>query len=144
MLNGDGSETLDVVLFRAGGVLFAVPAENAREAQHDRSRRRPALDLAVALGRRPAGNQILVVTAGRRRLCLRVDEVEEVTALPLETIHRLPSAAADSHRGGYVVGVAERGDELALMLDVGALVRAEAEIAPRGAPQRSQCASGAT
>ena len=142
MLNGDGSQDPEVVLFRAGGVLFAVPAENAREAQRDRSGRRPALDLAGALGRGPAGRQILVVAAGRKRLCLRVDEVEEVTVLPLETIHRLPPPAANSQRGGYVVGVAVRGDELALMLDVGALVRADAHAAAVVAGDASRCAAG--
>jgi len=117
-------EALEVVLFRAGGVLFAVPADGVEQAQR-RDAHLSALDLAAEMGRTARRDLILVLRCEGERARVRVDEVVEVAALPLAAIHPLPRLAAERHRGGYVFAVAERDDELAVMLDVRALIHAQ-------------------
>jgi len=136
-------EALPAVLFRAGGVLFAVRAESVAGAHRERGKRPPAFDLGAEIDRPARRNLVLALRAGGAHVRLSVDEVLEVASLPLESIHALPRLAAQRQRGGYVLGLAVRGDDLAVLLDVDALARSAsaAGLRPsetdRAGPERS-------
>lgn len=127
-------EALQVVLFRAGGVLFAVPASEVEQARRRDDDRAAGVDLAAALGgrTRDGGGLMLIVRHQGNHLRLLADEVLKVAALPLAVIYPLPRLVAESQRGGYVSGVAICGDELALLLDPGALERETSAAAVAG------------
>ena len=122
-------ETNQWVLFRAGGVLFAVAAESVERAERRRSRHAAPLDLAPEMGRQTREGLSLALRAGASRVWLRADEVLEVTSLPLQAIYALPRLVAARQRGNYVLGLAVRGDELAVLLDVSALADAAGSLA---------------
>jgi len=113
-------DAVQALLFRAGGALFAVPAKAVDKAERGRERV-AAFDLAAQMGGRARENLVLALRAGPKLVRIRVDEVLEVAMLPLAAIFALPRLAAERHRGGYVLGVALRGEELAMLLDVNAL-----------------------
>jgi len=119
---GTPHEVLQIVLFRAGGGLFALAAENVEQAQRVPHARQATIDLAMETGCGRRGNLVLTVRAPTGRIFLLIDDVLEVASLPLEQIFAMPRLAADRHRGGYVSGVALRDDELAVLLDADALV----------------------
>lgn len=144
-------ETLQVVFFRAGGMLFAIPAESVEQVQRTGGMRSPSVRLVADMGGRARDQLILVVRAGASRVWLGVDEVLEIAALPLEAIYALPRLVADRQRGGYVMGLAIRGDELAVLLDANALpgspgLRAQTPAAQPAEPEatRREEAAGIT
>jgi chemotaxis signal transduction protein len=114
---------LQIVLFRAGGTLFAIPASDVEQARHGSDDIELTVDLAAEVHSGACGDLLLVIVTGGERLGLRVDEVLEVTTLPLTDIYALPRPAAKQQRGGYVSGVARCDDELAVLLDPDALAR---------------------
>lgn len=119
---GISHEVLQVVLFRAGGGLFAVTAEHVEQAQRVQRVRQVTVDLANETGCGCSGNLVLTVQTPTGRVFLLIDDVLEVASLPLDQIFAMPRLVADRHRGGYVSGVALRNDELAVLLDADALV----------------------
>jgi chemotaxis signal transduction protein len=115
-------------------VLFAVPASEVEQARRRDDDRAAGVDLAAALGgrTRDGGGLMLIVRHQGNHLRLLADEVLKVAALPLAVIYPLPRLVAESQRGGYVSGVAICGDELALLLDPGALERETSAAAVAG------------
>lgn len=132
------AQTVEMVFFRAAGVLFAIPAESAEQVERRGGNRSPSVDLAAQMGRRARAQLILVARAGASQLRLQVDEVLELAAVPLDAIYALPRLVADRQRGGYVMGLATRGDELAVLLDAAALLGSPGFQAQSGAAQSAQ------
>lgn len=127
-------DAVEVVLFRAGGVTFAVPCENVEQAQRQRTTAAAAFDLAAEMGQRAQRDLTLALRCGALRVRLRVDEVVEVARLPLTAIHALPRLAAQRHDGGYVTGVVVRETELVVLLDVQQIAAAHARPRRAAAP----------
>jgi chemotaxis signal transduction protein len=115
-------DALQVVLFRVAGTAFAVTADDVDQAQRSPGRHLPAFDLGAEIGYGASDTLVLALRTPHGRVRLLVDDVVEVTTLPLEQIYALPRLAAENHRGGYVSAVAMRGEELVVLLDADALV----------------------
>lgn len=114
---------MQIVLFRAGGALFAVPAANVEQAKRGGDETELTVDFTAEMRIPGGGDLLLVILAGGARLGLRVDEVLEVATLPLSDIYALPRLAAAQQRGGYVSGIGRRNGELVVLLDPVALAR---------------------
>jgi len=114
---------MQIVLFRAGGALFAVPAAEVEQAKRGGDETELTVDLTAEMRIPGGGDLLLVIIAGGARLGLRVDEVLEVATLPLSDIYALPRLAAVQQRGGYVTGIGRRNGELVVLLDPVALAR---------------------
>jgi len=115
------AETVEILFFRVGGVLFALPAQSVQQVERVGETIAPSVPAAAGSGRPAREQLVLAAAAGVSRVRLGVDEVLEVAALPLESIYALPRLVADRQRGGYVAGLAVRGDELAILLEADAL-----------------------
>ena len=114
---------MQVVLFRAGGALFAVPAAEVEQAKRGGDETELTVDFTAEMRIPGGGDLLLVILTGGARLGLRVDEVLEVATLPLSDIYALPRLAATQQRGAYVSGIGRRNGELVVLLDPVALAR---------------------
>ena len=135
--------TVDLLIFRVGGELFATALDAVEEALELpqlsaipempismlgvvtlRGRMlptySPARPLGVSLQRDDAA--ALVVSAGDRRIALAVDDVDDVMTLDLTLLRSAPVTGAE--RDALVLGVARRDDVLIAVLDADALVAA--------------------
>jgi chemotaxis signal transduction protein len=132
----------ELLLFRAGGELFALPLGAVEEAIEGpeisalpempaamlgvfrlRERLVPTYSPADALGvalRLPAGAALLV-RSGERRIALAADDVEDVMELDLATL-REPPVLEDGD--GILLGVARFARDLVGVLDADALIAA--------------------
>ena len=132
---------IEVLLFRAGRELFAVPLATIEEAIEApdikplpempasmlgvfrlRERLVPAYTPADALGVGPEeAAAALLVRVGDRRIALAIDDVEDVMQLDLSTL-RDPPVLGDAD--ALLIGVARHGRELVGVLDADALIAA--------------------
>ena len=131
---------VELLLFRAGGELFALPLAAVEEAIEApalhplpempaamvgvfrlRERLVPTYSPAAALGVHVAlpVAAALLARAGERRLALAVDEVEDVMELDLASL-REPPVVEDTD--GILLGVARFGRDLVGVLEADALI----------------------
>lgn len=136
--------TVDLVGFRLGEELFALPVDRIREVvrvgaltrvpqapEHVRGVHAlrgailPVLEVRTRLGLSPAVlgplTRIVVAEGHRRLLGLLVDSVEAVVRIPRSEL-RDPPPEVRSRCTEHVVGVASLGGRLALLLDVDRLL----------------------
>lgn len=139
--SGEGS--VDLLVFRVGGELFASALAAVEEAlelpQLSAIPEMPVSMLGVVTVRgrmlptyspaRPLGVSLrrddaaaLVVRAGDRRIALAVDDVDDVMTLDLTLLRSAPETGEE--RGALVLGVTRRDDALIAVLDADALVAA--------------------
>ena len=95
----------------------------------------PVMDLSSRFGlQRPAttkSTRIIVAGTSGRRVGLVVDAVTEVLMVSEGAVEPTPEVVAD-HHSAYIRGIAKLGDELVILLDLGALL-AEGEPLARAA-----------
>jgi purine-binding chemotaxis protein CheW len=145
---------LQVVGFRVGQELFAIPIEAVHEivrvptitavpdsprsvagVMNLRGKIIPVIDLRVRLGVEPVAdgkNRVLVVEVGARKLGLIVDEACDVIKVPEEQIERVPEVF-DPAEVRFVVAIAKLHDRLLLLLDLPRIVASAED--PRRGPQ---------
>jgi purine-binding chemotaxis protein CheW len=84
----------------------------------------PVMDMASRFGQRRSettkSTRIIVAGTGGMRVGLVVDAVTEVLMVPEEAVEATPGVAAGTD-SGYIRGIAKLGEELVILLDLGAL-----------------------
>jgi len=123
-----GADTLELVLFTAGGRRYAIPAgavlavmAGSQELPADL----PRLDLRPAGGEGAPAPVYLVLRGPRQPACgLAVEEVVEVRRLPLSRLYRLPWPLPVAAPGLGVFGVYLAGEQAVPVYDPESLCKA--------------------